>query len=218
MSTQKIAPSTSCLNALRAATAPLHGKLETVNPLDANAVSLDAYGLFLKAVHPIFQTLEERIQRLPSELLPGFSYTSRCRTHLIESDLALLGLRPAAASALPFPRVSSAGEALGAAYVLEGSRMGGQLLHRRLAERYGQEKANQFHFFSGGTTDSGKEWRAFLGILEHHWETHNGSDPALLNAAVETFQCFVHAFEQVQQERTTAREASSPMPSHEPRT
>jgi heme oxygenase len=75
----------------------------------------------------------------------------RPRTALLHDDLAALGLD--LPPLLPFPRPDDIAAAFGAAYVIEGSRLGGGMLARRVA-------ADLPHAYLSAIHDPG-EWRAF---------------------------------------------------------
>jgi heme oxygenase len=50
----------------------------------------------------------------------------------------------------------------GVSYVLEGSRLGGRVLHRQLAERLAPHPLNYLH---GAGEQTGAQWKAFLAQL-----------------------------------------------------
>jgi heme oxygenase len=87
-------------------------------------------------------------------LVEGWSDTRRSAD--IEADLAALG--EAMPPAAPVPAIDGTAEILGAAYVLEGSRLGGRLLRQRVAEGL------PARFLSGDGSLS--PWPALLAVLE----------------------------------------------------
>lgn len=84
---------------------------------------------------------------------------AREKTPLLVADLAVLGV---AAPALPrcdcVPSFTSRGQALGAAYVLEGATLGGRHVHRRLKGRI-PESATRYLLCYG--EEVGRRWSAF---------------------------------------------------------
>jgi len=134
---------------LRAATADDHRRTE-----DSFAAALadfpDSYGAFLLAHARAFPAVGRA-------LAFGLDWPAwRARWHDLESDLAALDLDPP--PALTLPAAASRAEALGMAYVLEGSRLGGTLLLNRVP-------ADLPAAYLGGANDR-RPWLLLLALLE----------------------------------------------------
>lgn len=148
--------------ALRDRTAGAHAALDaTVGPLADGA----AYARYLRGLLAF---------RAPAErALAGAEWTPAPLAALIAADMADLGVAPAAEVAVARPDGPS--DALGLAYVLEGSALGTRILHGRAlalgldAGRGARHLAAQTRSLDG--------WRGFLGRLE-------ARDPFDLEAAV----------------------------------
>ncbi|HZF76324.1 MAG TPA: biliverdin-producing heme oxygenase [Acetobacteraceae bacterium] len=109
----------------------------------------------------------------------------RARRGLLRRDLAMLGM-PEECPA-PAPPLTGA-EALGALYVLEGSRLGGRVLLRRVEDKMPGLAATAF--LAGADAVPGA-WRALRGALDGFGE-HAGPEAvaAVLRGADATFQAF----------------------------
>jgi heme oxygenase len=64
------------------------------------------------------------------------------------------------------PAISSAAQAFGALYVMEGSTLGGKIIARMLLKNAAfPVPEDALHFFSGYRDDTGPKWKAFLEAL-----------------------------------------------------
>lgn len=115
------------------------------------------------------------------------------RTQWLASDLAWLGLDPAAfpriRACADIPRYDRVERQLGALYVVEGSALGGRQLCRGLDRLLGTAAIDGRRFFAGRNADTGAAWTGFLDRL-----ASIGPEPvgraALVSAAIETFEVF----------------------------
>jgi heme oxygenase len=126
------------LRQLRAATGPLHDRLDRNLPLARDGATLRDYARHLQAVGGWLQALAPAWLRPGAD--PSWAKRNAQRLRLIEADLRDCGLAfptppPATDDALPPSGPDSAAFAWGLAYVVEGSQLGGQMLHRALAHR-----------------------------------------------------------------------------------
>ncbi len=97
----------------------------------------------------------------------------------LKDDLAALGIAPPAPT--PFTLATDIASVCGVTYVLEGSRMGGALLARRVAP--GLPAAYL------GALPQIPLWRAFFASLDAHLPTQDAVDRAC-EAALQTFRLF----------------------------
>lgn len=148
--------------------------------------SASGYREFLQAHAGALFSLEAALERGGIEALLH-DWPSRRRRDALRADLLALGCE--LPLSLPVTAPASAGWCWGAAYVLEGSRLGGQVLLRRLRAAQPEAPAN----YLGHASEPGL-WPAFLqqleagalGIDEH--ELQRGVDDA--------FGIFLRAAEQ----------------------
>lgn len=101
------------------------------------------------------------------------------RWPVLKADLAALGIEPPAP--VPFTMAADIASACGVTYVLEGSRMGGALLSRRVAP--GLPAAYL------GAPSQVALWREFFASLDRHLPTQDAVDHAC-RAAIQTFSLF----------------------------
>lgn len=117
---------------LREATAAAHARAET-GMWPASATSDPAtYGRWLSRHLALIAPFEAAIEAHAGTLAAlGADPGPRARRALLRRDLAMLGVAEEAAAPAP---LLPAEEALGALYVLEGSRLGGRVLMRRVQD------------------------------------------------------------------------------------
>ena len=146
------------LDALRQATSPLHALVDQCLPLARPSPSLADYRSHLRV-------LEAWLQRLAS-IEPAPPALAAHRTQLAGDLTACEALLPPdAVSHTPVPaaRMSrSPAFVWGVSYVLEGSRLGGRVLYRQLAERLAPHPLN---YLQGAGEQTGAHWKAFLAQL-----------------------------------------------------
>ena len=115
------------LELLRAATAATHQQLEARMPLD-DGWSRQRYAAFLRATLAVVAAVEPRIRRLlpdpPAGETPG--------AERLRHDLTLLHDDADVEPAPGLPEIDTPAAAFGAAYVLQGSMLGGVVIARRL--------------------------------------------------------------------------------------
>ncbi len=146
------------LDALRQATSPLHAQVDQCLPLARPSPSLADYRSHLRVLEAWLQRLA-RIEPAPPALAAH-------RAQLAEDLATCEALLPPDASAhapVPAARVSRPPAFVwGVSYVLEGSRLGGRVLYRQLAERLAPHPLN---YLQGAGEQTGAHWKAFLAQL-----------------------------------------------------
>ncbi len=173
---------------LRAATRPLHDRIEAAMGLPA-PMQRQHYLRFLTTWWGFLVPLEAKLAELhQTSLDPSFDWAPRLKTAWLEQDLKALGLTPSQVDALPLcPEVPQLqgdwGRAMGCQYVLEGASLGGQLLSRMVREALPEAQA-ACRFIASYGSDVGAMWRAFLPVLERALAATEASVTA---AACETF-------------------------------
>ncbi|HET9622106.1 MAG TPA: biliverdin-producing heme oxygenase [Kofleriaceae bacterium] len=174
-----VAQEVSLLAALRARTAAQHAALD-----DAfrGALTRDRYVAFLQASLAVLARLEPALATwLPAAVTPS-------RVERLRADLAALGAAPGADAgnvAVPATRAAS----LGAAYVVEGSTLGGLMLAERFERALGIGLEATTYLRLRGR-DTARHWRGFLAELA----TAAASDAAeACAAAAATFDAYAAA-------------------------
>jgi heme oxygenase len=161
--------------ALRAGTAAEHQAVDDAFARFGLATAED-YRAFLTAHARILSAVERAVR--PSELVPGWT----ARTPALIADLAELGVVAPASDEFRLPEGGAA--RWGALYVLEGSRLGGAVLERRVAP--GLPRA-----YLGARHPQGA-WRGILDSLDRADAGPDWRGQALAGAKA-TFAAFLEA-------------------------
>lgn len=168
---------------LKAATAGQHERVDVAfSSFDLESIKgyCAFLGAHLQVVHPLEVVLEAAgIDRLIHD------WANRQRRHALMADLHELGENRIA---LPAPLVvePTPGWCLGACYVLEGSRLGGRLLARRVAAANPAAPLNYL-----AHTDTSPSWPGFLEEFEQSARLQPWQE--LLAGASDCFDLFVAA-------------------------
>ncbi|CAG8871144.1 hypothetical protein PS627_04325 [Pseudomonas fluorescens] len=177
------------LTALRQGTGPCHRALEDRLPFFDERFDHPAYRRLVCAYYGFHAPLEQAL----AGFLPAIDPQRRLKTPALVTDLQNLGLTPAQIDALPLcrdlPHIADEAQALGVAYVLEGSTLGGQVLKRAMAERLAIGAGNGGAFLDVYGSETGSLWRGFLHYLGT--APDSPADQArVAQAAIDTFTCF----------------------------
>jgi heme oxygenase len=182
----------SPLGWLRSATMALHDRAEA--HLDTATCRIDptTYAGLLLALLPVYAGIEQALDSFDewSALDPPLDIGSRRRSHLIVADLHTLGVgaRRGRTVAAP-PRLEVFGHALGALYVVEGSRLGGRVLATRFGRSTGLIDVDAFRFLRSAGSEVGASWRHVLAALEGYG-ADSASRASVVAGATATFACF----------------------------
>jgi heme oxygenase len=163
-------PRPDALSALRSATASRHQELDSGLAIGAPDASLADYAAHLAMLRAWLAPLQA--------WLPGFQdgpqFDQAGRLALIDQDLAEQGMPPApaaaalAAGAPAWPSAASAAWRWGVCYVIEGSQLGGAVLHQRLHERLAP---HPLRYLKGDAAGPGPRWRIFMQALREQVRT-----------------------------------------------
>lgn len=181
----------SLRDTLRAATDATHVALDRAVMPPGGVWTLARYVGFLRGTLAVLRDAEPAIAHtLPDFAIPG----AATRVARLEADLEALGGRDAVA-AIPLPvDLSEPAQAFGAAYVIEGSMLGGQHVVRAVERDLGLDAASQRYLRAPGVP-VGPRWSAFVAALDafgaaataEAWSRAQG-------AARATFDAFADAF------------------------
>ncbi|KWT74141.1 MULTISPECIES: biliverdin-producing heme oxygenase [unclassified Variovorax] len=175
------------LQALRAATAPLHERLDTGLPIARADASLHDYVAHLLVLRPWLLAIRQALADAGSVALHAAARHVDAKLADLSSDLADAGHlvtvpepEPEPAHAAAFRPAQAAGGpafAWGLAYVVEGSQLGGVVLHRRLRDRLAP---HPLRYLAGAGHEAGvaARWRDFILQLRE-----SVADPASLRQA-----------------------------------
>ena len=159
----------SVLKELRAATAEQHRTLDHALDLTNAAFDLPAYRRLLESFWGLHAVWEPRAVAQFSSVMAGF-YDTRRKLHLIEQDLLSLGHTEEEIAQLPqcaeLAGPASFSETLGAAYVIEGSMLGGRLLSRHFAQTLDLRPDRGCSYFAGYGARTAAMWKEFGQTIE----------------------------------------------------
>lgn len=171
------------LRRLKDSTADLHVEAERyVRILDRDATQSD-YIRYLRAMHGYHAPLERMF--LASDVLraAGFDADVRCRkAQWMRADLAALD-DACGAECAETPRLDSLSSAIGVAYVIEGSTLGGRFILAKLPPAIAALRGVATRYLEGYGAETGTRWRAFADLAERS----NVDVAAAETAACETF-------------------------------
>lgn len=155
---------------LRLATASAHEALHRAGPFAAienGTIGFDAYGKLLGFLHRYHGSLSQVCRSAALALdRPELAAAHQDRVTALTADLAFLGRT---AAAIPPDTVPGDGFAIGCLYTVQGSTLGGKVLHRQLAALLPGDDGRSF--FKGSAAD-GEHWRHLCAGLEAHGEDY----------------------------------------------
>ena len=174
------------LDILREATRESHRQLETELRVETRLADRASYRSLLEGFLGLHEPLEIRLAACAPLPALGYRMAERTKLPALRRDLEALGLEGAGIIALPrykAPPLEDVGAALGAAYVLEGSTLGGQSITRMINEGGYGLPAEFFNVYGAQTRE---RWLAFLRCLE----AYEGNPQPAAEAACATFDAF----------------------------
>jgi heme oxygenase len=183
-------PTLTLRAALRASTHSLHEALDGALMPPATAWTRGRYGRFLRGTLAVVATLEPTIAGLLPDVAPIESPTRAAR---LRFDLGALG-DAAVVAPLPTPDLGDRAAAFGAAYVLEGSMLGGQHVAQALVRDLALDDSCLTYLRPPGIA-IGPRWKTFVAALDAFGATAPVADwRAAESAATATFAAFADAF------------------------
>jgi heme oxygenase len=162
---------------LRAATAAAHERVDAIYS-QFDLADRDGYRRFLLAQAIAFLPVEAALDAAGAEMFI-LDWPERRRAHLIRADLDELGEE--AVPAMAPPLIAGAGAVLGAAYVIEGSRLGGKLLRQAVPDELPRRFLD--------APQKSASWRRLLENLDSR-RYEPGFFEAAIHAAVDVFDRF----------------------------
>lgn len=186
-SNEPIHSTLSLLAAIRAATADAHAALE--RQLPPGGWSRAEYAAFLRATLSVVDIVEPRIR----QWLPDVHGGAGAGGARLRHDLAALGEKDDVAPAPDLPVIDTVAAAYGAAYVLQGSMLGGAIIARTLQPN-SQIPGDSFTYLQPPGVSIGPVWRAFTIRLDAFGRGATAADhQAAIDAAQRTFAGFAAA-------------------------
>jgi heme oxygenase len=177
------------LERLKLETAADHAAIEEASAILHPRLSVEGYRAFLEDTFGFYQIAEPQLARSGVWQLLELPAEERHKLPLLIRDLRALGCSDP--SALPIceagPEWPGAAEAIGAAYVLEGSTLGANVISRHIQQRFGPDIPRSFLECYGPRT--GERWRAFRAALSR-FATSREIENRMISGAQSTFRSF----------------------------
>lgn len=181
---------------LREETRALHAEVEALVPMLDPSLGLEVYGEFLAALWGVHRPLEQQLDRVDGlrDVVPDLD--RRFKSEALGADLAALGVD---VDQLPLahggPALDTIARALGCMYVLEGSTLGGQHIHRHLRAVLPVAASEASRFLTCYGAATGSMWNAFR---EHVARVESDLDvDASVDAACRTFAAVKESFQEL---------------------
>jgi heme oxygenase len=174
---------------LKLETAAEHAAIEGATGVLAPDLDLQGYRAYLERTFAFYLVVEQQLRGLGVWEALGLPATDRDKLPLLAEDLVLLGnLEPASIRACDAPPdFTSTAAAVGGAYVLEGSTLGGRVISRHIQRRFGPDVARTF--LDGYGADTGEKWQSFRAALVRFASSREVEDQ-IIAGAQETFRSF----------------------------
>jgi len=178
---------------LREETREQHQQLERVVNLPSRLSSLESYKGLLETFYGVYQPLELSLAA-NSQLMESGLAENRLHKHLLlERDLISLGHSVEAVGTLQrcsqLPEMHDVYSAAGCLYVLEGSTLGGQFVHREVDRRLNLGTEFGCLFFDSYGARVRQMWASFCSRLEVLAAKNPGRGGAIVKGARDTFTC-----------------------------
>ncbi|MFC4158442.1 biliverdin-producing heme oxygenase [Chitinimonas lacunae] len=166
------------LHYLRETTATLHQRFDSALPIAREDAGLSDYLAHLRAMRRWLDQLSLVWEQADSPAWQPMPAAIADRLALIDADLGEAGETPLPAAPCPPAPANNEAFLWGVAYVAEGSRLGGLVLHRRLAA---QLAPHPLRFLCAGN-----DWPRFIAALR-------AADPARKEARAGALWAFAQA-------------------------
>jgi heme oxygenase len=177
--------SSSVLQRLKEATSALHLEAEKhVHILDPDARRSE-YVRYLRAMHGFHAPLEQMFLGHSELAEAGFDAEGRCRkADWMRRDLRSVGDDANLRACESVPEANTLSSAIGVAYVIEGSTLGGRFILSKLPAALAPLRGSATRYLEGYGSDTGARWRAFANLVDK-----SAIDASAVEAAAcETFE------------------------------
>lgn len=152
---------------LKQQTADDHRNAEGAVALMHHGLNVAQYIQCLQRIYGVVAAWEERATDVaPQWLQPAL--IARHRKHLLELDLAWLGVTGKDEGRPTLPEMSTLPGLLGTMYVMEGSTLGGQFIARHVEAELHFSEGQGSSYFRGHGNRTGPLWKEFCGMLTLH--------------------------------------------------
>jgi heme oxygenase len=172
---------------LKDRTADLHLEAERhVRILDREATEA-TYVRYLTKMYGFHVPLELAFARHAVLEAAGYGASGRVKRSWLVHDLVALGADAAPPMCTDIPSLGSVRRAIGVAYVIEGSTLGGRFILSKMKPRFGHLVGRATRFLEGYRENTGPRWMQFGALAERVLYDDVALDAAIAGAR-ETFQ------------------------------
>jgi heme oxygenase len=173
---------------LKLETAAEHAAVERATGVMQPGLTLAEYALYLERTLGFYLPVEETLRRMAVWSALGLAAEERVKSMFLTRDLSLLGRESARDVVCDSPpQLAGLPEAVGCAYVLEGSTLGGRVISRHVQRRFGPAVPRGFLECYGART--GESWQEFRAALQRFADTREVEN-RVIGGARETFRAF----------------------------
>jgi heme oxygenase len=197
------------LRELKEGTSDLHEEAERyVRILDHDA-RIDDYARYLRTMYGFHAPLETMLAHDPDLTRTTFGAAARCqKAAWMRTDLHALDITEAPHICTDLPRAGNLARALGVAYVLEGSTLGGRFILAKLPPALAPLRGIATRYLDGYGKETGALWRAFGDLVGRSIATPL-DEAAAVHAARETFSRLITWLARFEHRRTQLRFAEA---------
>jgi heme oxygenase (biliverdin-IX-beta and delta-forming) len=175
------------LQILKERTSDLHLEAERhVRILDADATET-TYARYLTKMYGFHAPLELAFARHAVLEASGFRAAQRAKRGWLTQDLAALGIEESPPLCTDLPALGNLRRAIGVAYVIEGSTLGGRFVLTKMKPRFGHLIGRATRFLEGYRDDTGPRWKQFCAIANQVLYDEDALASAIVGAR-DTFQ------------------------------
>jgi heme oxygenase len=173
---------------LKLETAAEHAAVEQATGVMQPGLTLQEYGRYLEKTLGFYVPVEEALRRVAVWGALDLAAEERVKLPFLTRDLSLLGHDPAQVTVCDAPpQLPGLAEAVGCAYVLEGSTLGGRVISRHVQQCFGAAVPRGFLECYGART--GESWQAFRAAVQRFASTRE-IENRVIGGARETFRAF----------------------------
>jgi heme oxygenase len=177
-------------DAVKSFTAQQHCEVERTLALPGSIQTMADYRRWLIRFFGLYQPLEHLLSGFAGWHAAGIRIDQLGHTEALVKDLKAMvcdfdSVELASREALPM--VETFGDAFGALYVLEGSKLGGRYILKDLSNRLGSEIEGMDAFFTGYGTNTAVRWASFKGSLDKFSALRPAEFPEVIAGAKMTY-------------------------------
>ncbi len=172
----------------------IHDEAEKRGPLGKiveNTMTSESYVSILCRLYGFVTPCEVAMDPLLKVYGVEIRWNERKRADLLKKDLMFFGMSDLSIESIPkcydVYRMDTTADALGLAYILEGSRLGGLTLSKALQKNFGFQNHQGYSYFSSNGVDVINLWSSFRDFMENYVAL-NDSGQEIIAAAISGFQ------------------------------